>query len=86
MPLEDLPQFLIEVGVTRVVLKELKNTKGMALGARITSTIPKELIIDTKQDSFEKLMTLLHEFLHYQHIDWAEKKITEEEFKIYRIY
>ena len=71
-----LPQFLRDVGVTKVEVKKLLFTDGAINLDRDT------ILIHTRGDSITRLVTFLHEYLHLLHPEWSEEFIRLEERKV----
>ncbi len=74
----DLPRFLQDAGIFRVILRELT-----AQGMNIEREQGDFITLSTREDYFERLVTLLHEFNHSQYSDMDELEATQEDIRLY---
>ncbi len=79
-PPPGIPQFLRDVGVKQVRLKKMSpNVQGMSIEQEYAT-----IIINKDLSDFEKLLTLIHEFLHFRYPHLNELEIWENDTAIYR--
>ena len=71
-----VPQFLRDVGITKVEIKALNPVHGALTNKR------RRLVINKRGGSITRLVTLWHEYLHALHPEWTEDFIRTEERKI----